>query len=97
MQARSAEAYKLEVVTGQPEEEVLGLAWMSRARASMALDAASCVYKNLYTRSVVSAKTATSADIGCKTPKEANVSGFGDTRRKNATKRHGKNVGHPDT
>jgi hypothetical protein len=25
MQARLAEAYKLEVVTGQPEEEVLGL------------------------------------------------------------------------
>jgi hypothetical protein len=33
-------------------------------------------------------------DIGFKTPKEANVSGIGDTQRKNATKRHEKNVGH---
>jgi hypothetical protein len=32
-------------------------------------------------------------DIGCETPKEANVSGFGDAKRKNATKRHEKNVG----
>jgi hypothetical protein len=32
-------------------------------------------------------------DIGCETLKEANVSGFGDTQRKYATKRHEKNVG----